>query len=278
VAHHGTGDHQDMLEYRDLESEALPTHWVSVLEWLGEAAAGIEPRRILDLGAGTGVAALFLAKRFSDAEVIALDVDASALAAIRTKAGPALVADRIVTLEVDLDHAWPDLIDLDLTWASMSMHHLAEPDRVLRELLSVTRPGGLIAVAEGHADLRLLPDDVGVGRPGLEARCLAAQAAEHAVSLPTMGSDWASRLRDAGWTVLAERTFALDEDPPVLPATARYAEMRLQRLRHGLAERLAEDDRAAIDVLLDESSPHFVGRRTDFQVSGSRTVALASAA
>lgn len=264
-----------MLEYRDLESEALPTYWLSVLEWLGEAAAELKPRRILDLGAGTGVASLFLAKRFDDAEIIALDMDADALAAIRSKAAPALVADRIVTLEADLDETWPDLVDLDVTWASMSMHHLAEPDRVLGELLEVTRPGGLIAVAEGHADLRLLPDDIGVGRPGLEARCLQAQAAEHAVSLPTMGSDWASRLRDAGWTVLEERTFALDEDPPVLPATARYAELRLRRLRHGLAERLDADDQAAIDTLLDESSPHYIGRRTHFVVRGSRTVTLA---
>jgi SAM-dependent methyltransferase len=265
-----------MLEYRDLESEALPTYWLAVLEWLGEAASGIDPHRILDLGAGTGVAALFLAKRFADAEVVALDMDAEALAAIRSKAGKALVADRLVTLEADLDEAWPDLIDLDLTWASMSMHHLGEPDRVLSQLVDATRPGGLIAVAEGHADLRLLPDDIGVGRPGLEGRCLEAQAAEHAVSLPAMGSDWASRLRAAGWTVLAERTFALDEDPPMLPATARYAELRLRRLRHGLADRLSEDDRAAIDALLDESSPHYVGRRTEFTVRGSRSVTLAA--
>lgn len=264
-----------MLEYRDLESETLPSYWLAVLEWLGEAASDLLPRRILDLGAGTGVASLFLAKRFSDAEVIALDMDADALAAVAAKAGKALVADRLATLEADLDRAWPGLVDLDLTWASMSLHHLAEPDRVVRELLAATHPGGLIAVAEGHADLRLLPDDLGIGRPGLEARCLAAQAAEHAVSLPTMGSDWAARLRDAGWAVVAERIFALDEEPAVLPATARYAELRLERLRHGLADRLTEEDRATVDALLDGSSRHYIGRRTEFSVRGSRTVVLA---
>jgi SAM-dependent methyltransferase len=273
---HQHGGDPRLLEYRDLESEVLPTYWAAVVEWLGAAAAELAPERILDVGAGTGVASLALAKRFAGAEVIALDVDADALEVIRGKTGKALVADQVVTLEANLDDVWPDLVDLDLIWASMSLHHVADPDQVLCKLRSATRPGGLIAVAEGGVDLRVLPDDVGVGEPGLERRCLDVQAEEHAHTLPTLGTDWTARLRAAGYTVVDERTFSLDEDPPVLPATARFAELRLERLRAGLADRLAPADRDALDLLLDEGSPHYVGARTDFTVRGSRVVTLAT--
>jgi ubiquinone/menaquinone biosynthesis C-methylase UbiE len=263
-----------MLEYRELESAVLPTYWTAVLEWVGAAAADLRPQRILDLGAGTGIASLALAKRFTDAEVIALDMDGDALELVRAKAGKALVADRVVTLEADLDQIWPDLVDLDLTWASMSLHHLAEPERVLRQLYENTRPGGHIAVAEMGEHLRLLPDDLGVGRAGLEARCLDAQAAEHARTLPTLGSSWDARLRDAGFGVLDERTVPLDEAEPELPATARFAELRLERFRSGLAGALAADDVDALATLLDAESPSYVGRRTDFVIRGARALTL----
>lgn len=271
---HESGSDARMLEYRELESAVLPTYWTAALEWVGAAAADLRPERILDLGAGTGIASFALAKRFNGAEVIALDLDADALELVRAKAGKALVADQVVTLEADLDQVWPDLVDIDLTWASMSLHHLAEPERVLRQVYDNTRPGGLIAVAEMGEHLRLLPDDLGVGRAGLEARCLDAQAAEHARTMPTLGSSWGTRLQDAGFAVLDERTLPLDEAAPELPATARFAELRLERFRSGLSEALAADDVDALGMLLDEESPSFVGRRTDFVVRGARELTL----
>jgi SAM-dependent methyltransferase len=277
-AHTHPAADERMLEYRELESAVLPTYWAAVLDWVGAAAADLRPQRILDLGAGTGIAALALARRFAGAEVIALDLDAGALEVVRAKAGKALVADQVVTLEADLDEVWPDLVDLDLTWASMSLHHLAEPDRVLRKLRESTRPGGLIAVAEISEDMRLLPDDLGIGRPGLEHRCLEAQAAEHARTLPTLGSHWATRLRAAGFAVLDERVLALDEATPELPATARFAELRLGRLRSAFAAALAAEDLDVLDALLDEQSPSFVGGRTDFVVRGARALTLAARA
>jgi SAM-dependent methyltransferase len=267
-----------MLEYRELESAVLPTYWQAALEWVGRAAADLHPERIVDLGAGTGIASFALAKRFSGAQVIALDVDAAALELVRAKAGKALVADQVVTLEADLDSVWPDLVDLDLVWASMSLHHLADPDHVLRKLLSTTRAGGLLAVAEMGEHLRLLPDDLGVGRPGLEARCLEAQAAEHARTMPTLGTEWAPRLRDAGYTVLDEQVVRLDEASPELPATARFAELRMERFRSGLADVLAQDDLNTLAELLDEASPHYLGRRADFAVSGARVLTLGARA
>ena len=49
------------------------------------------------------------------------------LARVDTKAQAAGVGDRVRTLVADLDAGWPDLAPIDLTWASMSLHHLADP-------------------------------------------------------------------------------------------------------------------------------------------------------
>jgi SAM-dependent methyltransferase len=53
-----------------------------------------EPRRILDLGTGTGAAALWLAERFPDASVIGVDVAEAMVARARDKLPPGL-ADRV---------------------------------------------------------------------------------------------------------------------------------------------------------------------------------------
>jgi len=52
------------------------------------------PRRALDLGTGTGAAALAVARRFPGAEVVGVDLAESMIAVARRKAGPEL-ADRV---------------------------------------------------------------------------------------------------------------------------------------------------------------------------------------
>ena len=85
-----------------------------------------------------------------------MDVEPGSLARLRAKAEAAASPGRVRAVKVDLDAGWPDLGPLDLTWASMSLHHLADPGRVLGDALAATRPGGLIAVAEFAEPLRFL--------------------------------------------------------------------------------------------------------------------------
>jgi SAM-dependent methyltransferase len=106
--------------------------------------------------------------------VIAVDESGDLLARLRAKARDLGLEDRVQTVEADLDQAWPALGPVDVTWTSMALHHLADPDRALREIFAATRPGGLVAVAESTAPMRFLPDDIGLGRPGLEARAQSA--------------------------------------------------------------------------------------------------------
>lgn len=274
AAHDHDGSPDDaMTSLLDLDGEVLHGYWSAALDWVAGAAAGgavSSAGRLLDLGAGTGTGALGLAERFPRAEVIAVDVEPGSLGRLRDKARDRGLAGRVRTVECDLDAGWPDLGPLDLTWASMSLHHLADPGRVLADALAATRPGGLIAAAEFAEPLRFLrPAAVPAG---FEDRLLDRLGHAHAEALPTLGSAWAPRLAGAGWEVAGEREFPVDLDPPTHPRAAEYARAWFARLSQGLADRLEPADQAALAALLDGGRPL---SPADLRIRGVRTVTLA---
>jgi SAM-dependent methyltransferase len=272
---HSGAAEDDYTDLLDLDAEVLRDYWSDALDWVQSVAAGTPRSRLLDLGAGTGTGAIGLARRFPDAEVVALDVSPVSLAKIGAKAATAGLAARVHPVEADLDAGWPDLGILDLTWASASLHHMADPARVLRDALSATRPGGLIAVSEFASQLLFLPDDLGFGRPGFEGRITEVLGRAYTDEMPTLGSAWAPRLTDAGWAVIAEQEFRIDQDPPTHPSAARYARAWFARLSEGLADRLDPDDQVTLAGLLDEGSPRSLANRTDLHIRGGRTITIA---
>lgn len=268
-------DSAAMAELLDLDAEVLHSYLSEVIAWVHELAADLPRRRILDLGSGTGTGALALARRFEGADVLAVDISARLLARLRDKARDLGVADRVRTVQADLDAAWPAIDTVDLVWASASLHHMADPDRVLTAVFAAIRPGGLLAVAEMDSFPRFLPDDLHHGRPGLEARCHAALAEGQADEVPHLGSDWGPRLNKAGFTIEAKRPFAIDLMPPLPAAARRYAQASLQRIRSGLDGRMSADDLATLDTLIDSNGPLGVLRRDDLTVRTTRTVWVA---
>lgn len=265
-------DHGDttLADLLDLDGDVLNEYWTDALNWVRHAADGEPRRRIVDLGAGTGTGTLRLAHRFAGAEVVAVDASEDMLNRIRAKALDQGLADRVSTVHADLDVAWPDLGTVDVTWASLSLHHLADPDRVLRDLHAATRPGGLVAVAEFDGRPRFLPDSVG---PGFEQRLLELLHEQDAHRLPELGSDWAARLVAAGFTLLDERAFVIDL-APAPPSTGRYADLWLRRLGEYLGDQLGPADTATLAGLLDDGAGSLL-RRGDLHVRGTRTVTLA---
>ncbi len=239
--------------------------------WI-DALAAEPPHRILDLGSGTGAGALALVRRFPGADIIAVDKSAPLLHHLGGKARALGVASRIRAVRADLDVAWPDIGPVDLAWASSSLHHMTDPDRVLAEVFGVIRPGGLLAVAELGSFPRFLPDDIGIGRPGLEARGHAALAEAVASEVPQLGSDWGPRLAKAGFTIEAERTFAIHLEPPLPAAAGRYAQASLRRMRPTLDGRMSAGDLAALDTLIGSDGPDGVLRRDDLTVRTTRSV------
>jgi SAM-dependent methyltransferase len=274
---HGAGeiDPAAMVELLDLDADVMHSYLSDVVAWVSDVTADRPCRRILDLGCGTGSGALTLARRFEEADVIAVDVSAPMLARLSDKARDLGVAHRIRTIEADLDRDWPTIDPVDLAWASNSLHHVSDPDRVLGDVFATIRPGGLLAVAEVESFPRFLPDDIGLGRPGLEARCHAAAAEARAHDLPHLGDDWGTRLRGVGFTIEGERTFTIDLPRPLPAATGRYAQASLRRVRSGLDGRLSAEDLATLDTLIDSDDSLGVLRRDDLTVRAARTVWLA---
>jgi len=229
--HSAETDERAMAELLDLDAEVLHSYLTEVTAWIHELAADRPRGRILDLGSGTGTGALALLQRFEGSEAIALDISAQLLDRLRDKARDLGVADRVRTVQVDLDAAWPDIDPVDLVWASLSLHHMADPDRALTEVFTALRPGGLLAVLEMDSFPRFLPDDLGIGRPGLEERCHAALAEGQAEEVPHLGSDWGARLSQVGFIIKAERPFTIDLTPPLRASAGRYAQASLRRIR-----------------------------------------------
>jgi SAM-dependent methyltransferase len=267
-------DEPAMAELLDLDAEVLHSYLSEVTAWIQDLAGDLAPHRILDLGAGTGAGSLALLQRFEGADAVALDVSAQLLHRLRDKARVLGVAGRVRTIEADLDAAWPAIDPVDLAWASLSLHHMADPDRVLCDVFAALNPGGLLAVLEMGSFPRFLPDNLGLGRPGLEARCHAILADRRAAELPYLGSDWGPRLSQAGFTIEAERSFAIDLTPPLPAATGRYAAATLRRIRSHLDGQLSAGDLAALDALIGDG-PDSILRRDDLTVRSGRTGWLA---
>ncbi|WP_164251569.1 class I SAM-dependent methyltransferase [Streptomyces sp. S4.7] len=274
---HADADHDhdhDQAEILDLDAEVLAEHTTSITAWLPVEAA---PRHIVDLGSGTGAGTLALLRRFPGAEVTAVDTSAAHLHRLLEKAEAEGVAGQVRTVQADLDTRWPDLGTPDLVWASASMHHMADPDRVLRQVHGTLAPGGLFAVVELAGFPRFLPADAPAERPGLEERCHSALDRHHAEHMPHRGADWGPKLAAAGFTVEGERTITVNLGPPHTEAVGRYALSSLRRIRGGVAETLAAEDLAALDQLLDADGPYGIVRRDDLTVRTERTVWAARA-
>ncbi|WP_128382027.1 class I SAM-dependent methyltransferase [Streptomyces cavernae] len=269
--HHGE-QHDDagQAEILDLDAEVLAAHIADITARLPLTA---EPRRIVDLGTGTGAGTFALLDRFPDAQVTAVDSSAGHLALLQEKACARGLNGRVHTVQADLDaDTWPDLGRPDLVWASASMHHMARPDRALRTVHELLTPGGLFAVVELAGFPRFLPAHAPEDRPGLEERAHAATDHFHAEHVPHRGADWGPMLTAAGFDVEDERTITVNIDGTRSDAVGRYALRSLQRIRGVAAPALDAEDLAALDALLHESGPHSIARRDDLAVRTERTV------
>ncbi len=271
TGHQHAGD-DDQAEILDLDMEVLAEHIASIIAWLPVSTG---PRRIVDLGCGTGAGTFALLARFPEASVTAVDASVVHLQRLRGKACERGLTDRVHTVQADLDRTWPDIGTPDLVWASASLHHLADPDRTLRQVHDLLAPGGLLAVVELAGLPRFLPADAPAERPGLEERAHAAADRQHAEHLPHRGADWGPKLTAAGFTLDGERTITVDIDRSRSESVARYALTALSRVRTAVADTISADDLTALDQLLDTHGPRSILARDDLAVRTERTVWVA---
>jgi SAM-dependent methyltransferase len=153
-------------------------------------AAGVRPgMRVLDVGCGPGGLTGELVARVGVSNVAAVDPAPQFAAACR-RANP----DADVREGVAEDLPWPDR-RFDATLSSLVIGFMRDPDRGVREMVRVTRPGGTIAVC--------MWDIAGGGMTMLHVFWSAARRVDPGVAgergmAGTSEGDIARRLRSAG--------------------------------------------------------------------------------
>jgi SAM-dependent methyltransferase len=112
---------------------------------LGNAlsAASIDgaPRRIIDIGSGSGNSVIPLADRFRDAEIIATDISPQLLAILRDFLGKRPDSDRFGLVCVDAMQARYRPGIADLAVGAAILHHILEPERVTASCFQALVPG-----------------------------------------------------------------------------------------------------------------------------------------
>ncbi|MFI7101304.1 class I SAM-dependent methyltransferase [Streptomyces sp. NPDC050161] len=258
-------------------------------------------RRILDVGSGPGVTTCLLARAFPEAEVVAVDSSEPLLARARARADRLGLADRVRTHIAEL----PDGLDAptvsgdgsgsadrpvsgpvgdaDLIWTSKALHHVGDQQRAVAALARHLRPGGLLAVSEGGLAPRSLPRDIGIGRPGLQARLEATTEewfAQMRAELPGAAAvveDWPAMLTEAGLHTPRTRSFLLDLPAPLSAEGRAYVLEGLSRSAEMHGDLFAPDDLATIGRLTDPDDPAGVARRPDVFLLTAQTVHTARA-
>jgi ubiquinone/menaquinone biosynthesis C-methylase UbiE len=108
--------------------------------------------RVADLGAGTGVFAVPIAKAVGDdGKVYAIDVDSGLLAIVDSKTKAEGVTNVATVVAGATDPRLPEPVDL--IFLCDTLHHLPNQASYVRQFAKLLRPGGRVVViefAEGH--------------------------------------------------------------------------------------------------------------------------------
>lgn len=114
---------------------------------------GLAPGAVVaDIGAGSGVFTLPLARAVPQGRVYAVDIDRGLVDYIARKAEEARAANVRPVLGAFTDPQLPAR-DVDLAFIFDVLHHIEDRATYLRSLASYLRPGGRIAVIDFHPEL-----------------------------------------------------------------------------------------------------------------------------
>lgn len=145
------------ISYDPITQFAVPPHEGWVRQGLIDALR-LQPRRILDLGCGTGSTTVLLKQQFPQAEVIGLDLSPYMLAVAADKADRQGL--KIQWCHGDAAATGYPADHFDLVTASLLFHETpaAIAPALLREAHRILAPGGEVAILDGcQAHLRQAP-------------------------------------------------------------------------------------------------------------------------
>jgi SAM-dependent methyltransferase len=265
--------------------------WLSTLEvnaafdrpWVDAATAWLVATRpvtrVVDVGCGAGGAACSFAAalRHAAAMVVGLDRDPRLLDQARRRASGLGVERRVRWVCGGVDDLAVRARSVDVVWASGVVHHIADQQGAIDGAVRLLRPGGRLALVEGGLPMRCLPHDVGIGRPGLEARLDEARARwfedlRAELGGPPLPYGWPAALRRAGLLDVRSRSYIAEATAPLDDTGRRIVLQHLTSARDELGDRLDAEDRATVARLLDPDDPLSAHARDDLTVAAVRTL------
>lgn len=137
------------VTYDPITQYVLPPHETVVRQGLIDAVR-VKPRRIIDLGCGTGSTTLLLKQAFPEAEVVGLDLSPYMLVVADMKAQKAGLKIQWLHSKAE-SVALPDA-SFDLVASSLLFHETppAVSRAILRESFRLLKVGGQVAILDGN--------------------------------------------------------------------------------------------------------------------------------
>lgn len=281
-AHHDQDIEWDVLGvHQEREAGLQAPALAQTMDWLRDLlrtnGGGCTPvHRVLDIGSGPGVVTCLLAHTFPDAEVVAVDQSPGVLERVRSRAVAQGIGGRVVTRLRKSPGEFGSPDSADLIWIRDGFHRIGDQEAALRSVAGYLRPGGLVAVAGSGLPPRFLPRDIGMGRPGLQARLDAAEEAFGDMRDQLPGSvrtveDWPAMLARAGLIPSGTRSFFTDLPSPLGMSACEHLQMHLSRLHDQIGDRLEPEDRTTLECLTDSDTCTGILGRMPLRSSSSKS-------
>jgi SAM-dependent methyltransferase len=211
-------------------------------------------QHVLDLGCGPGVISCALAQHAPHAHIAALDSSVPLLARVRHHANEAHLATRVHTLEADMEAVLPALRPMDVVWAGMVLHHVADHSAVLRNLLHILQPGGTLVIIEFADPPTALPVD----DPALDAwnhmEAGVAASRNERIGLDPLTIDWPKLLAGVGYESITDAVLSAHHDAPLDAAARWWLQRHVERGVEWLDGTLSDDDVAQLTTVAADIS------------------------
>jgi SAM-dependent methyltransferase len=125
----------------------LASSWLPAVPDLDRRLRSAPPARVLDLGCGLGASSVALARAYSRARVLGVDLDEASVAEARAQAAQAGVADRVTFVVGDAAQVDP-AAPFELVTIFEALHDMGDPGGALRAARALLAPGGSVLVAD----------------------------------------------------------------------------------------------------------------------------------
>jgi SAM-dependent methyltransferase len=172
---------------------------------------------VLDVGCGPGVVAVRLAEHDPARRVTAIDSSEPLLARARRRAESAGVGNRIDTLVGDLEHDLPPTLAADVIWASMVLHHVADPAATVALLRDRLAVDGTLVLVEFGAPATMLPphDPLVVDGTWTRFQTAAAESLTERLGVDPLSIAWPEILGAAGFTDVTDARHVAEHHAPL---------------------------------------------------------------